>query len=319
MINVEALPVDVEEMRDWANGYKVMEALSWADLGKRMAIPGGTLQPFCKGNYAGDNDRIAREIFKFRQGVQSRAATLDGIPTDPGYFETPTSLRIRGLLAMASTGEITLAAMGAGLGKTRSAIHYAGCVTPVYMATMDEATKRTPAMVQSVEGAIGLHTGKSWTAMISAEIIRFLRNKRATLIVDEANHLEYAAFEQLRAWHDATGVGICLLGNEELLTRIESGRQRDAFARLNSRIFQRLVQNMPEEGDVVAFCDAWKIFDPGMRSLLTDVALRPGSGALRECRQIVRAACLLASEDGGKLEMAHMRWAVDNRARRIIR
>lgn len=319
MINVEAIPVDVEEMRDWAIGYKAMHNLSWADFGRQTGIPGGTLQPWCKGNYGGRMDHYARLMFKFRQGVQSRVEQLEGIPVDPGYFETPTSTRIRGALAMASTGEITVVAMGAGLGKTRTAIEYAGCVSPVYMITMDETSRRTPALITSIERAVGLSCVKNWSNMVFQDIIRFLRNKRATLIVDEAGQMEYGGFEQLRALHDATGVGICMMGNEELLTRIESGKLRDQFARLNSRIFQRLIQNTPEEGDIVAFCDAWKIFDPGIRKLLMDVALRPGSGALRECRMIVRAACMLASEDGGKLELAHVKWAFESRAQRIIR
>lgn len=321
MINVDTdtLPIDVEEMRDWANGYKAMKGLSWTTFGTSVGIPGGTLQPFCKGNYLGDNDRIARELFKFRQGVQNREEHMDGIPVEPGYFETPTSTLIRELLAVASTGEITVGAFGPGLGKTKTAIDFLGRVSPAWMATMDEMTKKPAAMVRLVEQAIGLKTAKNWPSLISAEIIGFLRKRKATLIVDEANHLTLAALEQLRAWHDATGVGICLLGNEELIARIEVGRERDSFARLNGRIAQRVVQNMPVEGDVIAFCDAWRIFDPGIRRALMDVALKPASGALRECRQIITNASRLAAEDGGRLELAHVRWAIEKRAIRIIR
>lgn len=321
MINVDTdtLPIDVEEMRDWANGYKTMEGLGWEKFGSAVGIPGGTLQPFCKGNYAGNNERIARELFKFRQGVQNREEHLDGIPVEPGYFETPTSTLIRELLAVASTGEITVGAFGPGLGKTKTALDFLGRVSPAWIVTLDEMTRKPAALVRLVEQAIGLKTAKNWPSLISAEIIGFLRKRKATLIVDEANHATLAALEQLRAWHDATGVGICLLGNEELISRIEVGRERDAFSRLNSRISQRVVQNMPVEGDVTAFCDAWRIFDPGIRRALMDVALRPASGALRECRQIIVNASRLAAEDGGRLELAHVRWAIDKRAIRIIR
>ncbi|SCW61553.1 hypothetical protein SAMN02927924_01674 [Sphingobium faniae] len=319
MIHVDELPVDIEEMREWANGYKAMENLSWNDLGAAMGIPGGTIQPFCKGNYGGKNDRIAREIFKFRQGVQNRREQTDGIPVEPGYFDTPTSLLIRELLAVASSGEITVGAFGPGMGKTKTAGDFLGRVSPCFMATIDEVSRDTNAMIRLVEEAIGLNCARSWPAAISVEIISFLRRRKATLIVDEANHLTFKALEQLRAWHDATGVGICLLGNEELIARIERGRERDAFARLNSRIAQRVVQPQPTEEDVLAFCDAWKLFDPGIRQTLIEVALRPGSGALRECRQIVVNASRIASEDGGRLQLAHVRWAIERRAIRIIR
>lgn len=318
MNHPDDLPIDIEEMRDWMNGYKDMHNLGWQKLGERIGIPGGTIGPFCTGVYTGRNDRIAKEVFKFRQAERARTKQMDGIPVAPGYFETPTSLRIRSLMAMASTGKITVAALGSGLGKTVTAKDFMERVTPVWMVTMDEVTKKTNAMIRAVEKALGLTGIKSWPSAISADIISYLRKRRGTLIVDEANHLEYGALEQLRSWHDATGVGICLLGNEELVTRIESGRERDAFARLNRRIFQRLVQPMPEQGDVVNFCDAWGITDPGMRKVLMDVALRPGSGGLGECEQIIQAASMDASEDGGRMELAHLKWAVNNRSRRII-
>ena len=321
MINVdtEALPIDVEEMRDWANGYKAMTDMSWARFGNSVGIPGGTLQPFCKGNYLGDNDRIARELFKYRQGIQNREEHMDGIPVEPGYFETPTSTLIRELLAVASTGEITVGAFGPGMGKTKTAVDFLGRVSPAWLVTLDEMTKKPTALVRVVEKAIGLRTAKNWPSFISAEIISFLRKRKATLIVDEANHATLASLELIRAWHDATGLGACLLGNEELISRIEVGRERDALSRLNSRIAQRVVQPQPVEGDVIAFCDAWKLFDPGIRQALMDVALRPASGALRECRQIIVNASRLAAEDGGRLELAHVRWAIDKRAIRIIR
>ncbi|EQB32020.1 AAA family ATPase [Sphingobium ummariense] len=319
MIHVETLPVDVAAMRDWANGYKSMKKLSWREFGDLVGIPGGTLQPFCKGTYAGRNDDIAQTIFKFRQAEQSREEKLEGIPTDPGYFDTPTALRIQELLAIAATGRITAGGFSPGLGKTKTAEDFLGRVSPAYMITSDAVSAKMGPMIRQVEVAIGVGSPRNWPSIISAEIVRFLRKKRALLIVDEANHLTIEALEQLRAWSDSTGLGICLLGNVELIRRLTTGRERDALARLNSRISKRIVQDRPEEGDVTAFCDAWKLFDPGIRKLLMDVALMPGSGALREIRQIIENASMAASEDGGKLELAHVRWAVEDREIRVLR
>lgn len=319
MIHVDTLPVDVNDMRDWANGYKTMHGLSWQKMGDAMGIPAGTIQPFCKGNYAGRNDDIARKIFLFKQGVQNRDDQLLRLPVDPGYFETPTSLRIRELLAVASSGKITVGAFGPGLGKTLTAKDFLGRVSPVWMVTMDEVSKKTGAMIRTVEQGIGLKTSKNWPSLISAEIISYLRKRKATIIIDEANHLELGALEQLRAWHDATGVGICLLGNEELIARIESGPKRDQFGRLKRRISRSVVQNMPLEEDVTCFCEAWEIFDPTIRATLMDVAMQPGSGGLGECAMVVTDAVTIAGESGGHMEIAHVRWAIEQRQIRIIR
>lgn len=319
MIQVDTPPVNVEDMRDWANGYREMHRLSWKEMGDLMNIPAGTIQPFCKGNYAGRNEDYARKILLFKQAEEGRANHKEGIPLNPGYFETPTSLRIRGLLAEASTGTITLGCFGPGLGKTVTAQDFLGRVSPAWMVTIDEVTSTTNAMIRAVEKGIGLNSRKNSSDAISGDIVDFLKKKRALLIIDEANHLERKALEQLRAWHDATKVGICLLGNEELIVRIEKGRERDAFARLNRRISERVVQNMPDEGDVIAFCDAWGLYDPGIRKLLTEVAMQAASGGLGECEQIITKASVIAQEDGGKLELAHVRWAKDRRVQRLLR
>lgn len=319
MIHVDALPVDVEDMREWALGYKAMQTLSWADFGALVDIPGGTLQPFCKGNYAGRNEDIARRLFKFKQAEESRSQHKEGIPVEPDYFESPTSLRIRSILAEAASGNFTVGGLGAGMCKTKTAEDFLGRVSPAWMITLDELTRDVGPVVRLVEKAIGLRSPRNWASNVSQDIMEFLKKKRALLIVDEANHATRKTLEQLRRWHDYAGVGICLLGNEELVARIETGKERDAFGRLNSRISERLIQNMLEEEDVTCFCDAWNIFNPGIRSLLMDVALRPGSGGLRECRQIIKKASIIAAQDGGKLEMAHVRWAYERRAVRIIR
>lgn len=319
MIHVDSIPVDVEEMRDWANGYKATKQISWAAFGDLVDVPGGTLQPFCKGNYAGRNEPIAQKLFKFRQTERSRDDHRQGIPIDPGYIETPTSLRIRALIAEASTGTITVGGLSPGLGKTKTAEEALGRISPAWMVTLDEATVKPQQVIRALEKAIGLRCARNWPSYVFAEIISFLRKKRATLIIDEANHANFKSVELLRSLHDATDVGICLLGNEELISQIQTGKMRDAFGRLNSRISETVIQNTPEEEDVVCFLDAWKIGDPGIRKLLLDVAMRPGSGALREVRQIIKKASLFATDDDGQMQLAHVRWAIDRRAQRILR
>ncbi|RSU57219.1 AAA family ATPase [Sphingobium yanoikuyae] len=319
MIHVDTLPVDVADMIDWANGFKAMHGLSWEKFGELVDIKAGTLQPFCKGNYAGRNEDLARKIFKFKQAEESRTQHQAGIPVEPEFFECPTTLRVRAILAEAASGNMTAGGLGPGMCKTKTAQEFLGRVSPAWMITLDELTYDVGPVVRLVENAIGLKSNKNWASRVSADIIDFLRKKRALLIVDEANHASRKTLEQFRRWHDATGVGICLLGNEELITRLETGKERDAFGRLNSRISERLVQNMLEEDDIACFCDAWNIFNPGIRALLMDVALRPGSGGLRECRQIITKASVIATQDGGSLELAHVRWAYERRAIRIIR
>ncbi len=320
MINALTIPVDVEELRIWASGYKDhhQPPLSWKAFGAQVGIPDGTLQPWCKGNYQGDNERIARTIFKFRQTLHARNEQSAMVPVDPGYFETETSRRIQTLLKIAHMGRITIAATGPGTGKTMASEDYMAKAQPVWRATMEPTSKTVNSMCVAVQRCLGVEVKYLWAHGISTMIADRFRGRRGLLIIDEAQHLEWAAFEQIRAWHDSTGVGICFLGNEELLARIENGRQRDAFGRLNSRIAQRHVQRLPLAEDVIAFCDAWQLHDPGIRKYLNQIALTPGVGGLRECKMIVEAATYLAVSENRGLTLADLRDAQSERATRWI-
>ena len=203
---------------------------------------------------------------------------------------------------------------GPGTGKTMIAREYAAMAEPVWTVTLRASQKSLPSMVFAVQRALGIDIKWATVARASQEVVNRMRGRKGLLIVDEANHLTIEGAEELRAWHDETGIGICLLGNEELIARMESGSRSHQFARINSRIAQRHVQNLPVEGDVIAFCDAWGIADPGMRKLLTDVALTPGTGGLREIRQIVEMGSMLATDEGRPLELHDLRDAKSTRA-----
>jgi len=320
MINASTIPIDVEEMRLWALDYREQHSppLSWAKFAKECGIPEGTLQPFVKGNYNGDNEDKARSMFRFRQSVEARRERQLTIPTDPGHFETETSLRIRSLLSIAHMGRITVAATGPGTGKTMTAEDYAERAQPVWYACMSRSTRRLNAMMAAVLAALDIQIKYASGNIASRAVQARVKGRRGLLIIDEAQHCEWESLEEIRHWHDKTGVGICLMGNEELLSRIESGRHADAFGRLNSRIAMRHIQRLPLPADVEAFCEAWQLREPGIKTYLERIALTPGSGGLRECKMIVEAGCMLASADDRGLSLADLRDAQSTRATRWI-
>jgi hypothetical protein len=56
-----------------------------------------------------------------------------------------------------------------------------------------------------------------------------------------------------------------------------------------------------------------------MRGLLRRIALTPGAGGLRECRQIVESAGMLALGEGRDLSLADLRDAQSTRVSRHIK
>lgn len=318
MNNPENFPVDVAEQIEWILAHKEARGFSWSKLADVTGIPAGTLSPVVFGKYAGNVENVARKIFRYRQMVESQAERGDGVPTEPGYFETPTSRRIQSLLVYAHMGRMTVCATGPGTGKTITVKQYQNSVSNCWVATMWRTDKSMASMISKVLRSVGGDAKRGWTRQLSHQIADAVTGKRGILVIDEANHLETDALEEIRAWHDATGVGVCLLGNEELMMRITGGPRKDAFARLNSRIGMSHVQTLPIQGDVDAFCDAWDLQDPAMRAMLARIALTPGTGGLRECRMIIEQASMLAIDEGRPLSFADLRDAQSTRTTRNI-
>ena len=321
MSNPENIPIDAEVEIEWMKAYKQRSHLSWPALARECGIPHGTLSTLLTGKYQGNVQAQATRLFQFRQKVESQEARARSALRLPNYIETPTARRIQILLETAHMGRITVAATGPGTGKTMTAREYRDSMSNVWLATMRQSTRSLTAMIAEVMRAMGLTNKSGWTQQRSGQVVEFVRDRQGLLIVDEANHLEYSAMEELRAWHDETGVGIALLGNEELLMRIkgQGSGNRHAYARLSSRIAHTHIQDMPTEGDVGAFLDAFDLDDPAIRKPLTKIALSPGHGGLREVKQILESANMLAIGDDAALEASHVEAAMTTRSTTWLR
>lgn len=323
MINVKDLPVDVEEMRLWLNGYRELSdpPMPWSQLAKESSIPLGTITTFAAGTYGAKDggSNVARKVFQFRQSVEAQSMRQAQLPQNPGYFDTRTSLRMMELLEIAHSGRITVIGTGPGTGKTMTINEYAERAGPVWKATMKPSAISLHAMIREVQKALGIEPRRLSTADASALVLHRMTGRRGLLVIDEANWLSLEAIEELRNWHDETGVGICLLGNEELVQSIKTGRKRDQLARLLSRIANMHEQRIPLDEDVVAFCDAWGIEQPDIRRYLVNIATTPDSGGLRECKQLVEAGSMLAAADDRGLSITDLRDAQSERATRWIK
>lgn len=323
MINVKDLPVDVEQMRLWLNGYREMSdpPMPWSQLAKESGIPQGTITTFAAGTYGAKDggSNVARKVFQFRQMVEAQSMRQSRLPTNPGYFDTRTSLRMLDLLEIAHSGRITVVGTGPGTGKTMTMDEYAERAGSVWRATMSPSTGSLLAMTQSVLAALGVEQRRLSKSDAAAMVATRIAGRKGLLVIDEGNWLTLESIEQLRNWHDITGVGVCIFGNEQLVQTIKTGPKRDQLARLLSRIANMHEQRTPLPEDVAAFCDAWGIEQPDIRRYLENIALTPDSGGLRECKQLIEAATMLAVADDRGLSIADLRDAQSERATRWIR
>jgi hypothetical protein len=320
MNDPQEIPVNVEDMIDWLDQYRRRTGKSWNQIGKLSGMPTGTISLFGTGKYLGDNEKVARRVMAFRQKVDSQEQRTNTVLATPDFVETETARRVLILLEMAQMGRIVCAAMGSGTSKTMAAEHFKKCMgESVYLVTLRKTTGGVTTMIRQVMRAMRLRPDSNGRAACSEQIMDHVRNARATIIFDEANHMDLDSIEEARAWHDDTKVGIALLGNEELAFRIRGGRRSHQYARLARRIAKFYVQDLLTEADIGAFLDAMNIDDARTRRLLVQVGTAPGHGGLGEVQQILEMAHMLAIGEDKALEFDHVQAASGSRVTQILR
>ena len=78
------------------------------------------------------------------------------------------------------------------------------------------------------------------------------------IIIDEAQHLTVRALNHIRCLADESGIGICLIGNEDVYSKLKGTGKAD-FAQLFSRIGMRepvSINNIKREDVQRVFQDA---------------------------------------------------------------
>ena len=257
----------------------------------------GTLSQFgSQKGYAGDEQRIAEAVYRYRQQLNQQASLTVDLPEVPGYFETPSSIEFSTLLSWAKRGRIVCAATGAGVGKTQTAKHFRACYPNVFYAPMKPSTAGVNTMQIEVLKAMGDRTPKGTPQALSQRICEIVRDTHLPLlIIDEAQHLSEKAIEEIRSWNDEAGLGIALFGNIKVLRRIEGGGRDDAFAQLYSRLSMRMIRPLPLQGDAIALAEAWGVFDEALTAQVVRIAMHPGG--LRGATMSLEIASMIASAE----------------------
>ena len=116
------------------------------------------------------------------------------------------------------------------------------------------------------------------------------------LVIDEAQHLNFAALEELRSLHDTTGMGIVLMGNHDVIGRISGGGRDAMFAQLNSRMGMRYsVPSKPADGDIKLIAKAYGVETKPDQEFL--VKIGQSYGALRSVVKVIKLARMIQPAD----------------------
>ena len=292
-----------ERIRQEMQQYGLSQAL----VSRESGVSAARLSQWLAGAYRGDNESVESSLRCWLQSRRERASSLSDIPHAPAWIVTPTAKKVHTALFYAqSTADVSVIYGGAGVGKTCTALKYQSDNPNVWIATMTPATASLAASFERVAVAVGIREVPTVALRIESAIVEKVRGTGGLLIVDEAQHLSRPALEGIRSLHDATQMGIALLGNESVYAQLTGGARQAHFAQLFSRIGRRLRLNGPEDGDVDALLDAWKV--PGEAKKLCAMVAKQ-NGALRGLTKTLRWASLLAKGEEKPFGATHVKVA----------
>jgi DNA transposition AAA+ family ATPase len=290
-------PLHPENTRDLRAEIAALQArdtkLTQSEIARLSGIGSSRLNRWLKGLYEGDNQSLESDLARWIDAYNVRLIESRALPTAPAWVSTPSGAKVLAALGYAQVaGDISLVYGGAGLGKTSTILEYERTNPNVWIATMTPASATVVPALEEIALALGLRELPGGAARIQRAIIARLRGTHGLLVIDEAQHLGVAALDEVRALHDATGLGIALVGNESVYARMTGGNRAAYLDRLFSRIGKRVRLVRASRDDIDALIDAWALKTKDCRQALHDIAGKPGG--LRGLTKVMRLASMFA-------------------------
>ena len=298
--------IDQDQIRDAVRAVQATERKSTASVARLVGVGESTLAAWMAGKYSGRSEDVAAKVKTWLDARPAQARTQATMRTATAFAQTPTADAFLAALEHAQfVPDLVVIAGGAGVGKTTCCRQYERTHRNVWVLTGEPALATGFAMLERLCGTLGVLEYSP--AGRSREITRRLAGSGGLLIIDEAQHLSTAAIEQLRSFHDVAGVGLALVGNEAVYSRIDGGGRRAEFAQLFSRVGMRVKRNRPLGRDIEVLLDSNEVEDDGVRKLLRAIGSKPG--ALRGMIKTLRVARMMAQAAEEALAAEHVRAA----------
>lgn len=282
------------------------DKLSQKAVADDAGVPAGTFNAWLAASYRGDNARVAADVAKWLEARRQRNRIKAIVPQAPAFIQTKTAKAIVNVFEYAQTlHDMGLIIGSPGTGKTCATEYYQAANPNVFVGTMEPAKSSTHHLL--LELASVLKISEKAALAISDAVVRRLRGRDALLIIDEAQHLQSSAIDQLRTIHDKAKCGIVLCGNENLIGKLGDPDRTPQLAQLYSRFGMRIAIPRPKTDDIDALLKAWNVDEKDEKAFMRAVASKPGG--LRALTKTLIAAGATAAGNDETRGLAHMREA----------
>lgn len=263
-----------------------------AQLAKESGINAGALSAYLNENYKGNVAEIETKLTAYfgRQATKEREFV-----EAPQFIETATAKQIFKTLEFAQIANCMATIYGAsGVGKTKAIQQFAGNRANVWLVTASPSRSSLSEILYEIALELGISDAPRRKGTLSRLIARKIKGTEGLLIVDEADHLPYEALEELRIMQEEASIGLVLVGNDKVYTRMKGGiSPHHEYARLWSRIAKNTSIQKTKQADTKAVAKAWGL-NEDENALKVMQAITETGGGLRILTQTLRLAGMVA-------------------------
>ena len=261
--------VDYQSAIESLREYIAKSGKTQTAVGTELGVSSGAISSFLSGKYKTPHTLIPKVCALLSMNAKKAVA-----PKAPGFAETSISRTVYNTVAYAHLrGVIAVVYGDAGVGKTSTVREYVKNDSLALLITISPTYSSITGVNELIAAQLGVR--ERVARRLTAEIEDRLKGSGRVLIVDEAQHLTVRALNHLRCISDESGVGIALVGNEEVYSKLRGSGKAD-FAQLFSRIgMRKQVQTRDIKMEDIRSIFGRYELDEGVLKLLGGVANTP--------------------------------------------
>ena len=230
--------------------------ITQAQLAREAGINAGALSAYLSQNYKGNVADLEAKLTAYLEKKETAAREF---VEAPAFIETETAKQIFGSCLFAQISKCLVPIYGAsGVGKTKAIQAFKKSNANVWLVTASPARASLSEILYEIALELGIADAPRRKGTLSRLIAKKIENTEGLLIIDEADHLPYEALEELRIMQEEVDIGLVLVGNDKVYTRMKGGiRHDDAYARLWSRVAKKTAIHKVKKRDVQLIATAW--------------------------------------------------------------